>query len=126
MPGIECPLGEVLAFAVLVALVVLCRDTGGMRRRWGSGQRLGRRDKTDDTIVGAGASFPFPLYSKWGQEYNAESGVKLNYQSIGSGGGISAIKQNTVDFGASDAPLDAGRTRGRAVSCSSRCASAAS
>lgn len=58
------------------------------------------------TIVGAGASFPYPLYSKWGEEYNANAGVKLNYQSIGSGGGISAIKANTVDFGASDAPLE--------------------
>jgi len=63
--------------------------------------------KAVDTVVGAGASFPFPLYSKWGQEYRAESGVKLNYQSIGSGGGISAIEANTVDFGASDAPLEA-------------------
>ncbi len=59
-----------------------------------------------DTIVGAGASFPFPLYSKWGEEYNTTAGVKLNYQSIGSGGGISAIKAKTVDFGASDAPLE--------------------
>ena len=59
-----------------------------------------------DTIVGAGASFPYPLYSKWGQEHNAAGGVKLNYQSIGSGGGISAIEAKTVDFGASDAPLE--------------------
>jgi len=61
---------------------------------------------TTDTIVGAGASFPYPIYSKWGEEYNATAGVKLNYQSIGSGGGISAIQANTVDFGASDAPLE--------------------
>jgi phosphate transport system substrate-binding protein len=61
---------------------------------------------TSDTIVGAGASFPYPLYSKWGSEYNNLNGVKLNYQSIGSGGGISAITAKTVDFGASDAPLD--------------------
>ena len=59
-----------------------------------------------DTIVGAGASFPYPLYSKWGSEYNNLNGVKLNYQSIGSGGGISAIQAKTVDFGASDAPLE--------------------
>jgi len=61
---------------------------------------------TSDTIVGAGASFPYPLYSKWGSEYNNLNGVKLNYQSIGSGGGISAITAKTVDFGASDAPLE--------------------
>jgi len=57
------------------------------------------------TVVGAGASFPYPLYSAWGQEYNGVSGVKLNYQSIGSSGGIAAIQAKTVDFGASDAPL---------------------
>ena len=50
--------------------------------------------------------FPAPLYSKWGSEYNGVSGIKLNYQSIGSGGGISAIEAKTVDFGASDAPLE--------------------
>ena len=61
---------------------------------------------TNDTILGAGASFPAPLYSKWGSDYSGVSGVKLNYQSIGSGGGISAIQAKTVDFGASDAPLD--------------------
>jgi phosphate transport system substrate-binding protein len=61
---------------------------------------------TADTIVGAGASFPFPLYSKWGEEYAATGGAKLNYQSIGSGGGISAVNAGTVDFGASDAPLE--------------------
>ena len=61
---------------------------------------------TADTILGAGASFPAPLYMKWGSDYNGVSGVKLNYQSIGSGGGISAIEAKTVDFGASDAPLE--------------------
>jgi phosphate transport system substrate-binding protein len=61
---------------------------------------------TADTIVGAGASFPAPLYMKWGSEYNGVAGIKLNYQSIGSGGGISAIEAKTVDFGASDAPLE--------------------
>jgi phosphate transport system substrate-binding protein len=60
---------------------------------------------SSDTILGAGASFPAPLYMKWGSDYAGTSGVKLNYQSIGSGGGISAIEAKTVDFGASDAPL---------------------
>jgi phosphate transport system substrate-binding protein len=59
-----------------------------------------------DTILGAGASFPAPLYMKWGSDYNGVSGLKLNYQSIGSGGGISAIEAKIVDFGASDAPLE--------------------
>lgn len=55
-------------------------------------------------INGAGATFPYPIYSKWAYEYKAASGVGLNYQSIGSGGGIQQIKNKTVDFGASDAP----------------------
>ncbi|MBI5135743.1 MAG: phosphate ABC transporter substrate-binding protein PstS [Nitrospirae bacterium] len=58
-----------------------------------------------DTITGAGATFPYPIYGKWAHTYNAETGVKLNYQSIGSGGGIKQIKARTVDFGASDAPM---------------------
>lgn len=58
------------------------------------------------TINGAGASFPYPLYAQWAYMYNMESGVKINYQSIGSGGGIAQIKAKTVDFGASDAPLE--------------------
>ena len=56
-------------------------------------------------INGAGASFPYPVYSNWGHKYNKLTGVQLNYQSIGSGGGIAQIKAKTVDFGASDAPL---------------------
>ena len=56
-------------------------------------------------ITGAGASFPAPIYAKWASEYNKATGVKVNYQSIGSGGGIKQIDSKTVDFGASDAPL---------------------
>jgi len=59
------------------------------------------------TINGAGATFPYPVYSQWAYKYNQITGVKLNYQSIGSGGGIQQIKARTVDFGASDAPLTA-------------------
>jgi len=57
------------------------------------------------TINGAGATFPFPVYGQWAYAYEKETGVRLNYQSIGSGGGIKQIKAKTVDFGASDAPL---------------------
>ena len=56
-------------------------------------------------ITGAGASFPAPVYSKWADAYNKETGNKVNYQSIGSGGGIKQISAKTVDFGASDMPL---------------------
>ena len=56
-------------------------------------------------VTGAGASFPAPLYSKWAADYNRATGVKINYQSIGSGAGLRQIEAKTVDFGASDAPL---------------------
>ncbi|MBT3233944.1 MAG: phosphate ABC transporter substrate-binding protein PstS [Calditrichaeota bacterium] len=58
-----------------------------------------------DIIHGAGATFPYPLYSQWAYKYNQITGLKMNYQSIGSGGGIRQIKAGTVDFGASDAPM---------------------
>jgi phosphate transport system substrate-binding protein len=58
-------------------------------------------------INGAGATFPYPIYSQWAHKYKNMHGVQLNYQSIGSGGGIAQIKAKTVDFGASDAPLKA-------------------
>src|SRR5689334_19274599 len=57
-------------------------------------------------INGAGATFPFPLYSKWFAEYNKmHPDLRFNYQSIGSGGGVKQITEKTVDFGASDAPM---------------------
>jgi phosphate transport system substrate-binding protein len=56
-------------------------------------------------ITGAGATFPFPIYAKWAEAYKKETGIGLNYQSIGSGGGIRQIKAKTVAFGATDAPL---------------------
>jgi phosphate transport system substrate-binding protein len=68
-------------------------------------------------ITGAGATFPYPIYAKWADAYKKETGTGMNYQSIGSGGGIKQIKAKTVDFGASDMPLkpadlaDAGLTQ---------------
>ncbi len=58
-------------------------------------------------ITGAGATFPAPIYAKWAEAYQKATGVKMNYQSIGSSGGIRQIQAKTVDFGASDAPLSA-------------------
>jgi phosphate transport system substrate-binding protein len=58
-------------------------------------------------ISGAGATFPYPIYSKWADAYKSQTGIGLNYQSIGSGGGIKQIKAKTVTFGASDMPLKA-------------------
>ncbi|OZB32360.1 MAG: phosphate ABC transporter substrate-binding protein PstS [Ferrovum sp. 34-44-207] len=57
-------------------------------------------------ITGAGATFPYPIYAKWAEAYKTKTGVGLNYQSIGSGGGIKQIEAKTVDFGASDKPLE--------------------
>jgi phosphate transport system substrate-binding protein len=59
------------------------------------------------SISGAGATFPYPIYAKWADAYKKETGNSLNYQSIGSGGGIKQIKAKTVTFGATDAPLKA-------------------
>ena len=93
----------VLATAIglgLVAVAVGAVACGGSST--GSG---GSGNSMADTIVGAGATFPFPLYTKWGSEYASAGSGKLNYQGIGSGGGIAAVSGGTVDFGGSDAPL---------------------
>jgi phosphate transport system substrate-binding protein len=62
-------------------------------------------DRITAEITGAGATFIYPLLSKWSDDYNKATGAKINYQSIGSGGGIAQIKAGTVDFGSSDKPL---------------------
>ena len=62
-------------------------------------------------LTGAGATFPYPIYSKWFDVYQQKSGVQIDYQSIGSGGGIQQLKAGTVDFGASDAALGNDRMR---------------
>src|SRR5580700_7720477 len=59
------------------------------------------------SITGAGATFPYPMYSKWFEEYHKKDGnIEINYQSIGSGGGIRQVTEGTVDFGASDGPMN--------------------
>ncbi len=70
-----------------------------------AGMSLAAQAANAADITGAGATFPFPIYSKWAEAYKAATNVGLNYQSIGSGGGIRQIKAKTVDFGATDAPL---------------------
>ncbi|KAF2376760.1 phosphate ABC transporter substrate-binding protein PstS, partial [Acinetobacter baylyi] len=56
-------------------------------------------------VTGAGATFPYPLYAKWAEDYKKETGISINYQSVGSGAGIKQIQAGTVMFGASDKPL---------------------
>ena len=87
----------VLAVAVMALVLAACGGSNPVT--------TDNAQASSDTLVGAGATFPAPLYSKWAQEYGQTAGVKINYQPIGSGGGIEAIEAKTVDFGASDAPL---------------------
>jgi phosphate transport system substrate-binding protein len=70
-----------------------------------SGQEVSNPPGQAVTLTGAGATFPYPLYSKWFDVYQQVAGTRINYTSIGSGGGINQITQGTVDFGATDAPM---------------------
>lgn len=72
----------------------------------GNGSKTDTTAKSDDAVLGAGSTFDNPLFSKMFSEYNKTNGLKVNYQSIGSGGGIQQLTSKTVDFGASDAPLN--------------------
>lgn len=88
--------GIILLAAVAAALVAVVGATAQSNTAAKSGAT---------TLTGAGATFPFPLISKWIPAYDQATGVQINYSPIGSGGGIAAITARTVDFGASDAPL---------------------
>ena len=83
--------------------VTACGAPEKSPRDAGSATSQARSSGTD--LTGAGATFPYPLYSRWFADYAKETGVKINYQSIGSGGGIRQLSEQTVDFGASDAPM---------------------
>lgn len=93
-----------LGIAVLLTTVAACaRGDGGARDTAGAGSAT--RSSSSVDLTGAGATFPYPIYSKWFDEYAARTGVRINYQSIGSGGGVRQISEETVDFGASDGPM---------------------
>ncbi len=78
----------------------------------GGGKKEGEKSATDDkTLLGAGSTFIYPLYSKMFSEYNKTTGLKVNYQSLGSGGGILQLTNKTVDFGATDAFLNDEQTK---------------
>jgi len=97
-------LGRALRVAAFVAIVALMVGLSLGLVACG-GDDGGDGEAGVDSLNGAGASFPYPLYSAWAADYNKETGVKVNYQSIGSSGGIEQITNRTVDYGASDAPL---------------------
>src|SRR5829696_3898104 len=89
-----------------LSLVVACGDSSKTSDTTAAGAAGSPAATTSGAdLTGAGATFPAPLYSKWFDAYATKSGVKINYQSIGSGGGIRQLSEQTVDFGASDAPM---------------------
>jgi phosphate transport system substrate-binding protein len=97
-----------LTFAALVVAtmfaslsLVSCGGGGG-----GGSDSTATASSEDNTLLGAGSSFDYPLFSKEFSEYNKANGLKINYQSVGSGAGISQLTAKTVDFGASDAPMN--------------------
>ena len=91
-----------LKLAALILLAVACAKEGTNNSGTAS-STASSRGSVD--LTGAGATFPYPLYSKWFSVYAGSTGVKINYQSIGSGGGIRQLSEGTVDFGASDSPM---------------------
>lgn len=88
---------------VIAALSLTACNGGGGSDKQSTGD--------DNTLIGAGSTFVYPLFSKQFAEYNKETGLKVNYQSIGSGGGIQQLTHKTVDFGDSDAPLNDEQTK---------------
>ena len=103
---------RLLAAAGTLAILAACApDNAGNQ-----GNTAGGNAGTSGVaLTGAGATFPYPIYSKWFNDYAAKTGIKINYQSIGSGGGVRQIIEQTVDFGASDSPMsdeELGRAKG--------------
>src|SRR5688572_31571188 len=92
-----------LGFAAALVLAGCSQDNRSAGTEGASASAAG--ENTVAEITGAGASFVYPLLSKWSSDYHKATGAKVNYQSIGSGGGIAQIKAGTVDFGSSDKPL---------------------
>ena len=96
-----------LSFALaVVTLVAACGDAAKKKPDSPAAGAAPASASTQSVdLTGAGASFPYPLYLKWFEAYAAKTGVKINYQTIGSGGGIRQLSEMTVDFGATDAPM---------------------
>jgi phosphate transport system substrate-binding protein len=91
-----------LSSRILAAVSILALACGDSRPA-GDAAPASRSGSVD--LTGAGATFPYPLYSKWFSDYATATGVRINYQSIGSGGGIRQLSEGTVDFGATDGPM---------------------
>lgn len=92
-----------LKVAALIMFATACAKENANQSATSSSTSTSNGQSVD--LTGAGATFPYPLYSKWFSEYANLTGVRINYQSIGSGGGIRQLSEGTVDFGASDGPM---------------------
>jgi len=92
---------RLIALATAGSFLVAC--SGGSDKKGDTAQASSSSSSVD--LTGAGATFPYPIYSKWFSDYATKTGVKINYQSIGSGGGIRQLSEGTVDFGATDSPM---------------------
>ena len=100
------------AFAIVVSIAAACGGTADTTTGAASGSgdpcgvpAKGKCPTEAQALTGAGATFPAPIYTKWIDQYNQLTGVQINYQAVGSGGGIKSFTDKTVDFGASDVPL---------------------
>ena len=89
------------AALAVASLSIAC--SGSTERGSDTGRASTRSGSVD--LTGAGATFPYPIYSKWFSDYATKTGIRINYQSIGSGGGIRQLLERTVDFGATDGPM---------------------
>jgi phosphate transport system substrate-binding protein len=94
---------KLLCAAALMAVVACSGDQANANSKSATPGAMSATSGAD--LTGAGATFPYPIYSKWFADYAGATNVKINYQSIGSGGGIRQLTEKTVDFGASDAPM---------------------
>jgi phosphate transport system substrate-binding protein len=94
---------KIMKFPIFILSLAI--TIGLMSCNGNNNQKSGGTAANENEILGAGATFPYPFYSKVFDVYNKEKGIKVNYQSIGSGGGIKQLQNKTVDFGASDAPM---------------------
>ena len=107
-----------VALVTLTVAAACSGDTGKSPDSAKAGATPAAGTSSGADLTGAGATFPYPLYSKWFDVYASKTGVKINYQSIGSGGGIRQLSEQTVDFGATDAPMsdaDLAKAKGGAV-----------
>lgn len=102
-PSVTPCIARVLAAACVLALLASCRSNENSRLDSSGQAATSTAAKVD--LTGAGATFPYPLYSRWFNEYAQRTNVRINYQSIGSGGGIRLVLSRTVDFGATDVPM---------------------